>query len=83
MKVLKLKEVVKLGKETESKPKKRGNRKKKFGDEESKVISFRIGKDTYDKNKEEIREKINNVIKSEATNKKTNNFLKHSNVSTE
>ena len=58
-----------MSNEIEDKPKKRGHRKKKFGDQESKVISFRIGKDTYDKNKKTIREKINTVIESEEIKK--------------
>ena len=44
--------------------KKRGHRKKKFGSQESKVISFRVGKDTYKEKKEEIREDVNNVLES-------------------
>ena len=55
----------------ESKSKiKRGHRKKKFGDEKSKVISFRIAENVYNDNKEEIREKVNNLIESEVKKKK-------------
>ena len=36
---------------------------------ESKVISFRVDKEIYEKKKDEIREKINNVIEIEVKNK--------------
>ncbi|HEC37588.1 hypothetical protein LCGC14_1277520 [marine sediment metagenome] len=61
-----------MSKEVKDEPKKRGHRKKKFGSQESKVISFRIGKDIYNKNKKAIREKINTVIESESINKQIN-----------
>ena len=53
--------------------KERGHRRKKFGDEESKVISFRIAKIVYENNKEEIRNKITRVIETEVNRKKTKN----------
>ena len=53
--------------------KERGHRKKKFGDEESKVITFRIAKTVYDNNKEEIRDKITKVIETEVEKKKAKN----------
>lgn len=53
--------------------KERGHRKKKFGDEESKVISFRIAKTIYENNKEEIRNKITKVIETEVNRKKAKN----------
>ncbi|MFX1365116.1 MAG: hypothetical protein ACFFCE_17810 [Promethearchaeota archaeon] len=49
---------------------KRGHRKKKFGDEESKVISFRIAKTVYENNKDEIRDKITKIIETEVKRKK-------------
>jgi len=55
------------------KVKKRGHRKKKFGDEETKVISFRIAKAVYENNKKEIRNKITKVIETEVNKKKTKN----------
>jgi len=55
------------------KVKERGHRKKKFGDEESKVISFRIAKTVYENNKEEIRNKITKVIETEVNRKKAKN----------
>ncbi len=55
------------------KVKERGHRKKKFGDEESKVITFRIAKTVYDNNKEEIRDKITKVIETEVEKKKAKN----------
>ena len=61
-----------MNNEIEDKPRKRGHRKRKFGDQESKVISFRIGKDTYKENKEEIRENVNDVIASYGVGKKEN-----------
>ncbi|UCD02276.1 MAG: hypothetical protein JSV23_04485 [Promethearchaeota archaeon] len=51
----------------------RGHRKKKFGNEQSKVISFRIAKTVYENNKEEIRNKITKVIEMEVQKKKTKN----------
>ena len=58
---------------SEKKVKKRGHRKKKFGDEESKVITSRIAKTVYDNNKEEIRDKITKAIETEVEKKKTKN----------
>ncbi len=55
------------------KTKARGHRKKKFGDEESKVISFRIAKSVYENNKEEIRDKISKIIETEVNRKKQKN----------
>ena len=55
------------------KAKERGHRKKKFGDDESKVISFRIAKTVYENNKEEIRNKITKVIETEVKRKKAKN----------
>ena len=57
----------------DKKVKERGHRKKKFGDEESKVITFRIAKTVYDNNKEEIRDKITKVIETEVEKKKAKN----------
>ncbi|KKM71594.1 hypothetical protein LCGC14_1429000 [marine sediment metagenome] len=61
-----------MNNEIEDKPKKRGHRKKKFGDQESKVITFRIGKKTYKRNKKGIREDVYDVIESYSVNKKVN-----------
>ena len=47
--------------EEEKKTKKSRGRSKKF-ESESKVVSFRIQKDVYEGNKDEIREKINDII---------------------
>ena len=58
---------------SDKKDKERGHRKKKFGDEESKVITFRIAKTVYDNNKEEIRDKITKVIETEVEKKKAKN----------
>ncbi len=57
--------------EEEKKSKGKRGRSKKF-ESESKVVSFRIQKDAYEGNKDEIREKINGVIENEvnAINKK-------------
>ncbi|KKN31970.1 hypothetical protein LCGC14_0818500 [marine sediment metagenome] len=59
-----------MSKEVKDEPKKRGHRKKKFGDEESIVASWRVGKDTYKEKREEIRKKVNNVLESYSVNKK-------------
>lgn len=57
--------------EGDNKIKKRGHRKKKFGDAKSKVISFRIDENVYEDNKEEIREKVNHLIETEVKKKKS------------
>ena len=54
--------------------KERGHRKRKFGDEESKVISFRIAKTVYENNKDEIRDKITKIIETEVNRKKAKKF---------
>ena len=50
--------------EEKKKSKGKRGRSKKF-ESESKVVSFRIQKDVYEGNKDEIREKINGVIENE------------------
>jgi hypothetical protein len=50
---------------------KRGRHKRFEG--ESKVISFRIDKNVYEKKKDEIREKINGVIEGEVKNNSIKN----------
>lgn len=52
----------------------RGHRKRKFGDEESKVISFRIAKNIYEDNKDEIRDKVTKIIETEVNKKKAKRF---------
>jgi len=61
-----------MSKEVKDEPKKRGHRKKKFGDQESRIIAFRVGTDTYKENKTEIRKKVNNVLVSFSSNGKEN-----------
>ena len=53
----------------------RGRRKRFEG--ESKVISFRIDKNVYQKKKDEIREKINGVIEGVVKNNRNQKDKKH------
>lgn len=59
---------LKISEGKRNKKKRSKGRPKKF-EGESKVISFRVDKEIYEKKKDEIREKINNVIEIEVKNK--------------
>lgn len=61
-----------MSKELKDESKKRGHRKRKFGDHESIVASWRVDKDAYKVNKTEIRKVVNNVLESYSDNKKIN-----------